>query len=201
MIDLFPEEVMERLRQRFGKTLDRLTHSERVALALATSEATVNHSRLRAVTAEHRFDLSRTPRRLTQAGLLKSSGYRGANYHLPTDAIPSPDDEVAPQPSISASSSLNLADQRDPVGCLISEQLALPVVGDLEMLSQALRSRMESIASEPRSKGKVDRKVLIDVVLQLCEGRFVTLRCLEELVNRKPDTLRDQYFNDLVRQR
>jgi len=57
------------------------------------------------------------------------------------------------------------------------------------------------MASEPRVKGKVDRQVLIDVVLKLCEGRFVTLRSLAELVNRKPGTLRDQYLKTLVRQR
>jgi hypothetical protein len=94
-----------------------------------------------------------------------------------------------------------LAENRDPDGCLISEQLSLPVVDDLEPLSQALRSRLEGMAAEPRAKGKVDRQVLIDVVLQLCEGRFVTLRSLAELVHRKPDTLRDQYLKMLVRQR
>jgi hypothetical protein len=94
-----------------------------------------------------------------------------------------------------------LDEQRDLDGCLISEQLALPVVDDLDALSQAFRSRLEGLASEPRAKGKVDRQVLIDVLLQLCERRFITLRCLAELVHRKPDTLRDQYLKTLVRQR
>jgi len=94
-----------------------------------------------------------------------------------------------------------LADHRDPDGCLISEQLSLPVVDELEPLSEALRSRLEEMASEPRSKGKVDRLVLIDVVWQLCEGRSITLRCLAELVKRKPDTLRDRYLKTLARQR
>jgi hypothetical protein len=94
-----------------------------------------------------------------------------------------------------------LAENLDLLGCLISEQLSLPVVDQLEPLSEALRSRLEEMASEPRSKAKVDRQVLIDVLLQLCEGRFVTLRCLAELVKRKPDTLRDQYLKTLVRQR
>ena len=97
-------------------------------------------------------------------------------------------------------SSPNLAEQRDLDGCLISEQLALPVVDDLEALSQAFRSRLEGLASQPRAKGKVERQVLIDV-LQLCEGRFLTLRCLAELLHRKPDTLREQYLKTLVRQR
>ena len=192
----------------FRNVLGCLTHTERVALALAANEGTVNHARLRAVTAEHPFDLSKTLQHLTQAGLLESTGGRGAVYHLPGDAIPSPDDVFGPAPRISAPSSPNLqpsspnlAEQRDPDGCLLSEQLALPVVDDLEALSQAFRSRLEGLASQPRAKGKVDRQVLIDVLLQLCEGRFITLRCLAELVHRKPDTLRDQYLKILVRQR
>ncbi len=215
MIDLFPEEVMESLKRRFGSALDRLTHAERVALALAASEGTVNHARLRAVTTEHSFDLSKTLQHLTQAGFLESTGGRGAVYHLPGEPIPTPDDVFGPATRISvpsspnlvasspnlAASSPNLAENRDPDGCLISEQLSLPVVDDLEPLSQALRSLLEGMASEPRAKRKVDRQVLIDVVLQLCEGRFVTLRSLAELVNRKPDTLRDQYLKTLVRQR
>jgi ATP-dependent DNA helicase RecG len=75
------------------------------------------------------------------------------------------------------------------------------VVDDLAPLSEALRSRLEAMASEPQTKRKVECQVLTDVVLELCDGRFITLRCLAELVNLKPDTLRDQYLKVLVRQR
>ncbi len=159
--------------------------------------ASCDDARLRAVTAEHPFDLAKTLEHLTQAGLLESTGGRGAVVHLPGDAIPSPDDLFGPAPRISAPSSPNfepsspnLDEQRDLDGCLISEQLALPVVDDLDLLSQAFRSRLGGLASQPRAKGEVDHQVLIDVLLQLCEGRFITLRCLAELVHRKPDTLR-----------
>ena len=175
----------------------------------------MNHARLRALTIEHPFDLSKTLQHLTQAGLLESTGGRGAIYHLPGEPIPTPDDVFGPATRFSVPSSLNLAassrnlaassrnlaETRDSDGCLISEQLSLPVVDDLEPLSQALRSRLEGMAAEPRAKGKVDRQVLIDVVLQLCEGRFVTLRSLAELVHRKPDTLRDEYLKKLVGER
>ena len=72
---------------------------------------------------------------------------------------------------------------------------------DLELLSLPFRSCMELLAAEPRSKGKVDRQVLIDVILKLCDEKFVTLHCLAGLVKRKPDTLRDQYLKILVRER
>lgn len=208
MVDLFPEEVMAGLKARFGSGFERLNHVERVALALAASEGTVNHSRLRAVTTEHPVDLSRTLQHLTQVGMLESTGGRGAVYHLPGESIPTPDDVFGPPARISmpsspnlSGSSRNLSENRDADGCLITEQLELPVIDDLVALSPRLRSNLESLAAGPRSKGKVDREVLIRVVLRLCEGRFVMLRSLAELVQRKPETLRDQYLSRLVRER
>ena len=208
MIDLFPEQVMAGLKARFGIRFETLSHVERVALALAASEGTVNHARLRAVTTEHPVDLSKTLQHLTQTGMLESTGGRGAVYHLSGEAIPTPDDVFGSPARISASSSPNLggsspnlAENRDANGCLIADSLPLPIIDGIATLTPALRGTLEKIAIEPRSKGKVDREVLIAVVLQLCARHFVTLRCLALLVNRKPETLRDQYLTKLVRER
>lgn len=208
MIDLFPERVMEGLKAKFGGRFDALSYVERVALALAASEGTVNHARLRAVTTEHPVDLSKTLQHLTQAGMLESTGGRGAVYHLPGEAIPTPDDVFGPPARISipsspnlGGSSPNLGENRDANGCLIADSLPLPIIDDMAALAPALRVSLETIAAEPRSKGKVDREVLIAVVLELCARHFVTLRCLALLVNRKPETLRDQYLTKLVRER
>lgn len=208
MIDLFPEHIMAGLKARFGAQFDVITHVERVALALAASEGTVNHARLRAVTTEHPVDLSKTLQHLTQAGMLESTGGRGAVYHLPGEAIPTPDDVFGPAARISvpsspnlAGSSPNLAENRDGDGCLIADQLPLPIIDDLSRVSLALRTRLEMMAIPPRLKRKVDREVLVYVILQVCAKHFVTLRCLASLVNRKPETLRDQYLTKLVRER
>lgn len=208
MVDLFPEQVMAGLKARFGAQFETISHVERVALALAASEGTVNHARLRAVTTEHSVDLSRTLQHLTQSGMLESTGGRGAVYHLPGEAIPTPDDIFGPTPRISVPSSLNLTgrspnltENRDGDGCLVADQLPLPIIDDLSVLSLTLLQRLEAMALEPRNKGKVDREVLIAVILELCAQQFITLRCLATLVNRKPETLRDQYLTKLVRER
>ncbi len=208
MIDLFPEEVMNGLRAKFGAAFESLNYVERVALALAASEGTVNHARLRAVTTEHPVDLSKTLQHLTHIGMLESTGGRGAVYHLAGEDVPTPEDVFGPPPRISGrsspnleSSSPNFGGNRDAEGCLISKQLDLPVLDDLKVLAPRLRAELELLADEPRTKGKVEREVLIAVVLKICTGRFVALRCLAELVNRKPDTLRDQYLSKLVRDR
>lgn len=124
------------------------------------------------------------------------------------ESIPTPDDVFGPAPRISVasspnlgSSSPNLDEKRDADGCLITDQLPLPVIDDLDILSRVLRTRLETISAEPRVKGKVAREVLIAVVFQLCANHFVTLRCLATLINRKPETLRDQYLTKLVRER
>ena len=37
------------------------------------------------------------------------------------------------------------------------------------------------------------------VLLELLSDQFITLHCLAELVNRKPETLRGQYLSQMVR--
>ena len=236
MTDLFPAPVMAGLEARFGERFDGLSYVERVALALAASEGTVNHARLRGVTAEHPVDLSRILQHLTRAGMLESTRGRGAVYHLPGEAIPTPEDifgaattiaapsssnlaasssNLAPSSSNLAASSSNLAasspnltgsspnlaDRRNPEGCLLSDQLSLPIIDDLARLSAPLRQRLEALAAEARSKGRVSREEMVAVVLALCAGHFITLRCLAELVKRKPATLRNQYLAGMVRER
>ena len=215
MTDLFPAPVMAGLKARFGERFDGLSYVERVALALAASEGTVNHARLRGVTTEHPVDLSRVLQHLTQAGMLESTGGRGAVYHLPGEAIPTPEDIFGAATAISAPSSSNLAgsssnlagsssnltDRRNAEGCLLSDQLSLPIIDDLAGLSVPLRQRLEALAAEARSKGKISREKMIEVVLALCAEHFITLRCLAELVNRKPATLRNQYLTGLVQER
>jgi ATP-dependent DNA helicase RecG len=214
MIDLFPEEIMVGLQAEFGSPFDELSYAERVALALAAIEGTVNHARLRAITTEHPVDLSRMLQHLTQIGMLESSRGRGAVYHLRGEALPKAEDVFGGATRFSEPSSPNLElsspnlelsfpnleDDRDADGCLLSEHLLLPIIDDLSRLSDQLRGRLESFAREPRMKKKVSRKVLINVILEICKGRYVTLRCLAMLVDRKPETLQGQYLTGLVRE-
>jgi ATP-dependent DNA helicase RecG len=222
MIDLFPKQVIADLAAKFGVRFEKLSHVERVVLALAASEGTVNHARLRAVTVEHPVDLSKTLQHLTQGGMLESTGGRGAVYHLPGEAIPRPEDIFGPpartlglsspdltasSPDLTASSpdltasSPDLTEKRDANGCLLSAQLGLPVIDDLSRLRPDFRITLEALAAEPRKKKKVSRAVLVTSILQICTARYVTLRCLAELVQRSPQSLRDGYLSGLVRSR
>ncbi len=97
----------------------------------------------------HPLDLSKILKHLTQAGMLQSTGGRGAVYHIPGQKILSPNDVfgstarfTAPSSPNLAASSPNLAENRNPDACLITDQLALPVVDDLASLSPVFRTLM-----------------------------------------------------------
>lgn len=223
MVDLLPKDLLASLRRAFGARFDALEQNERLTLAAAASEKVVTHARVREMTSLHPFDATRLLQNLVRDGFLEAHNPgRGAVYCLPGAALPKPEEvfgagperPVAGSPNLGDSSPNlapsspnltvsppNLAGMRNADGCLLADQLSLPVIDDLGRLSPQLRASLEAMASEPRAKGKVDRDVLIGVIVALCEGRFVTLRCLAELVNRKPDTLREQYLSKLVRDR
>ncbi len=93
MIDLFPAKIVENLRIRFKDEYDQLDHAGQVALAIAASEGTVTHERLKLHTKSHTSDLSRILRDLVRKNMLCQTGSsRGAVYHIPGFETPNPED-------------------------------------------------------------------------------------------------------------
>jgi len=111
-------------------------------------------------------------------------------------SLPNLDDSL---PNLNKSSR-HLEEQRNKDGCLVSEHLSLPVIDDLALLSNELRNHLEALATEPRNKKKLNREALIRVILDVCQGQYVTIQSLANLINRHPKTLRDQYLKKLVRE-
>lgn len=222
MLDLFPAGVLEALRDLFGAAFAAVGHNERTALALAASEGTVTHARLREVTDGHPVELSRSLRSLTDAGMLASSGGPRAVYHLAGSTLPTPEEVFGPAPANVGSSSQHLTgssqhlpqqidptsqrmvgggEHRDVIGCLVSPLLDRPIIDDLERLQPEMRQLLEAIAEEPRARKKLDRARMILVLVALCRRHYITLRCLAALVDRDPGSLRNHYLSSLVKER
>lgn len=112
------------------------------------------------------MDLSRTLQHLTQTGMLESTGGRGAVYHLPAEAIATPDDVFGPPARISVSSSRNLGgsspnltENRDADGCLVVDQLPRPNIDELSVLSLTIwrsSARREPLQCGERSVVALD---------------------------------------------
>lgn len=215
MLDLFPPGVLDILRLHFGDRFDRLDEAERTALAITLSELRLTHGRLLELTNLHPTDVSKTLRGLVANGFLVAEGTgRGTIYRFPGVDVVTPEDVFDASSSVNLPissvnlgvSSVNLTKPtnsdpiaRDERGRLLSNHHHLPFVDDLAKLDKAELQRMAQIASEPLSKGKMDRDALKKIIVELCTGQFVTLTCLSGLLNRSKSTLRTQYLTQMCR--
>lgn len=89
---------------------------------------------------------------------------------------------------------------RDERGCLLSPLLDAPIVDDLNALSEDLRADLLERAAPSRQKGKLQRQAMADVILAVCEGRYVRLSVLAELLQRDADGLRKDHLRALVKE-
>ena len=89
---------------------------------------------------------------------------------------------------------------RDEQGCLLSPLLDAPIVDELAALSDDLRDELLRRAALPREKARLEPQAMIDVILAVCEGRYVRLSVLAELLNRNSDGLRKGYLDSLVKE-
>lgn len=90
--------------------------------------------------------------------------------------------------------------RRDEHGCLLTPYLDAPILDDLAILSDSLRAELLGRAALPRAKARLERQAMVDVILSVCEGRYVRLSVLAELLNRDPDGLRKGYLDTLVKE-
>lgn len=90
--------------------------------------------------------------------------------------------------------------RRDEHGCLLSPLLDAPILDDLDALSESLRADLLARAALPRTKARLERQAMVEVILSVCEGRYVRLSVLAELLRRDSDGLRKGYLDALVKE-
>ena len=218
MVDLFPQDTMQQLTVQFGEKFTLLNEEERVALAIAKIEGVVTHTRLQSISTNHSVDISRNLQHLVKEGFLNSTGGRGAVYTLSGIEVLKPEDvfsNVAISSSvisdnssvinggssvISRSEILESCFQvRDSYGRFCSDKLEFPIIDDVEKLTTEYKKQLYEIAEEARSKQRLARETMENLILQLCEDQFVTLVSLGKLLKRKPESLRRSYLTKLIK--
>lgn len=185
MASMVPEETLIRLRERVGERFDSLTEVQKLALALVDQDGAVTHGRLKLLTSVHPTDISRMLKALVREELLISTGVsRGVTYSFPespfrSKAIPE-DDKSLTSGSESSSSS--------------PSSLTSPP----ESLSSEIKRRRALISDEFLRKQKASPEENRRAILATCEGEYLTIPELAEILNRKPGTLRKLYLGKLV---
>lgn len=192
MMSTLPDEVVKELDDRFGEAFRMRSPDEIQALVAAQVEGEVTNQRLQEMLALHRVDITRMLKELVQDGLLVSEGQgRWTRYSIPpgcsvgadspNSALSSPNSPLSsPNSGLDPPKSGAAAPDSEPEG----------PTGDRALLE---------IAAPVRSAGAAPKALVQRTLLQLCAGRFLSLRELSILLQRKPDTLRDRYITALVR--
>lgn len=124
-----------------------------------------------------------------------SSGLPPSSSGLP------PSSSGLPSSSSDLATSSSGLPQPDEDGYWHSDQLSLPLIHDLSALSSALRQQLEQLAAAPRSRKKLKRETMEQVILRVCDGHFITLQSLAELLQRQPVSLRNEYLSPMVREK
>lgn len=221
MQSLIPEDTMTELRRLFGEKVDSFTQFERVILATAETEGVITHQRIQSISEKHPHDISQILQHLVKEGFLSPTGKtRGRTYSLPGRSAPTPEDvfttplkradqssehidTTSAHKSLSSehkrsSSAHNADSDRDDRGRLITSEFDFPVIDSLNKITDDFRKELHQIASLPRKKGRLSPEIMSSVLLDLCEGQYITLNALAKIVDRNSNSIRQRYIKNLI---
>lgn len=195
LVSMLPDEVLVDLQRRFGEERFRSLGKDEVQiLATAQMEGSVSNHRLQEILTLHRRDITTLLQTLVRERLLAPDGfgrwtrYTLADDHREPDVRPDSPDLAATPPNL-AMSSPDLASDSPDLESKTAGSGKFPPGMDMALLA---------IADPIRRSGKAPSEVVRAVILELCQGRFLRLRELSDLLDRKQESLRDNYISNLV---
>jgi len=178
VVSLIPEAVERELRALVGDAYAGLTELDRIILMLAHRFGEVRNSDVQLYRREHPREIGDRLKYLVDHHWIYPTGRgRGTRYTLSSGQ---PADLFAGQ--MTGSSQHYAAD---------SQQYA----ADSQQYEELLL-----VAAPVRSKGRVNKELVRRTILQLCAGRYLTLRELAELLAREPTSIQNHYLTPMVKE-
>jgi ATP-dependent DNA helicase RecG len=183
MLSLIPEDVERELKEIVGDDYFNLTEIDRIVLVLAHRSGEINNMGVQRYTQEHPREIGECLKRLVNKGWLEQFGRgRGTHYTLPNQR---------------QSDLLSLFPSSEHYE--LSSEHYEPSSEHYEPNSEHYK-RLQEIATPVREKGRVNKSLVEKVILQLCSEHYLSLRTLADLLERKPDSIRNHYVKFLLLQ-
>jgi ATP-dependent DNA helicase RecG len=180
MVSLLPEESLAKLHEALGEEFDQLDSEEVQALVTADVEGAVSNQRLQQFSWQHRTEITKTLQCLVSKGFLEKDGHGPwATYRLDGPLKPaaeSGDAALTSSPHNGGNSPHNEASSPHEVA------------NDTTLLT---------IAQPAREKQRLAPEQMEQIILDLCQGRYLTAHEIGALVHRNPKNLRDRYLTPL----
>lgn len=200
MINLIPEDTISKLVEDFGENFNKLSNNERLILATAEFEDTVNHARLIEIMDIHPSDLSKLLQKLESNNFLSSEGIGKGKIYYIYGTIPLTPDSFA-DTQIANPSNINFgAPEVSSGGTEVSSGgngLEFPIYGDLTDVEETLLKDMLTLSEEVRKSERFPKDKMKKVILSLCEDKYLTIKLLGQFLNRSEEYLRKEILNPL----
>ncbi|MDI5568493.1 AAA family ATPase, partial [Salmonella enterica subsp. enterica serovar Kentucky] len=87
---------------------------------------------------------------------------------------------------------------RDEHGRFISHLLDKPFIDDLDVLSEGFRNELEALAAPSREHRRLEAGVMKELLVQLCDGHYLSVAVMEILLGRKAQSIRQNYLKPMV---
>lgn len=90
---------------------------------------------------------------------------------------------------------------RDKYGRLFNRFIDGPYIDDVDNLTMAFRDSLFTLAAAPRERLRLgDKELMKSVILNVCQGHYISVAALGQILSRNPNALRQQYLKPLVEQ-
>ena len=83
---------------------------------------------------------------------------------------------------------------RDIKGRFISEKIDKPFVDEINLLIEPFREELNSLGAKSRTQRRLDVETMKQLISELCKGHYISVSVLEELLDRRPQSLRQNYL-------
>lgn len=87
---------------------------------------------------------------------------------------------------------------RDEHGRFISHLLDKPFIDDLDVLSEGFRNELEALAAPSREHRRLEAEAMKELLVQLCNGHYLSVAVMEILLGRKAQSIRQNYLKPMV---
>jgi ATP-dependent DNA helicase RecG len=167
-------------------------------LATAHAENCVTHARLAELTKEHASDLTHILHELVTKGFLQREGQSTGTFYFLPGAHPIENSGAREVFGLDVVGSHSGASTPSSGHKELNSGHKTADSGHNEVLAQhiaTLRQTAEPVAKSQRAKPEL----VVATILKLCDGRYLSLTELSDLLQRDPDTLRKNIIRPMLR--
>jgi len=208
MVSLLPEVSLEKLQDGLGSDFADLNAEEVQALITAQIEGEVSNQRLQQFSRQHRTDITKTLQCLVSKGFLAKDGHGPwATYRLDGPlkgdeesaeaALTSSPHNAPSSPHNAPSSPHNAPSSPHNAPSSPHNAPSSPHNAPSSPHNATTDPDLLAIARPAREKGRLPPDQMERILLELCEGRYLSLQEIGDLVGRDPKNLRDRYLTPL----